>query len=277
MYKILNKRKLNDTVELMEIEAPYVARRCEPGQFVMIRMVEDGERIPLTITEFDRKRNSVTIIYQVVGYSTTLLSKMNIDDKLLDFAGPMGKATELKVHKRVLGIGGGVGTAPLYPQLKKLHELGTDIDVIIGGRSKEFLILEDELSVFCEHVYKATNDGSAGTEGFVTDVLKRLIEEGNTYDEVIAIGPVPMMKAVVELTRGYNIPTGVSLNPIMIDGTGMCGGCRVTIAGETKFACIDGPDFNGFNVDFDELMIRQRYYKDKEDHKCRLEAQEAVK
>ncbi len=276
MYKILDKKKLNDTVELMEIKAPFVARRCEPGQFVILRIEENGERIPLTIADFDRKKESVTIIYQVVGYSTGLLSKKSIGDDLLDFAGPMGKATELKAHKRVLGIGGGVGTAPLYPQLKKLHEMGVEVDVIIGGRSKDFLILEEELSQFCSHVYKATNDGSAGTQGFVTDVLQELIDGDQAYDEVIAIGPVMMMKAVVDLTHKYQIPTGVSLNPIMIDGTGMCGGCRVTIGGVTKFACVDGPDFNGFDVDFDELINRQGYYVDKENHKCRMHSQEAT-
>ncbi len=277
MYEIVSKRKLNETVELMVIKAPFVARRCQPGQFIILRVDEDGERLPLTIMDYDRQAETVTIIYQVVGYSTRELSKKEAGDYLCDFAGPMGKAAPLKHHKRVLGIGGGVGTAPLYPQLKKLAESGAKVDVIIGGRSQEYLILEEELEVFSDHVYKATNDGSAGTKGFVTDVLKELVEDGNTYDEVIAIGPVPMMKAVVDMTKAYGIPTGVSLNPIMIDGTGMCGGCRVSIGGQTKFACVDGPDFDGFQVDFEELVNRQRFYKEKEDHTCRMfETQEVL-
>ena len=278
MYEIVDKKKMNATVEWMEIKAPFVARRCEAGQFIILRVEEDGERVPLTIADYNREAGTVTIIYQVVGYSTKALSRKQIGDTVCDFAGPMGKATHLSHHKRVLGIGGGVGTAPLYPQLKKLHEIGVEVDVVIGGRSEEYLILEEELNAFCQHVYKATNDGSAGKEGFVTDVLKDLIEDGVIYDEVIAIGPVPMMKAVVDVTKKYDIPTSVSLNPIMIDGTGMCGGCRVTIAGETKFACVDGPDFNGFDVDFEELMTRQSFYKEKEAHKCGMEeAMEALR
>ncbi len=271
MYTIVNKKKLSENVELMVIKAPFVSRRCEPGQFIMIRVDEEGERIPLTIADYDREAETVTIIYQIVGHSTQLLSEKSSGDTVPDFAGPMGKATELKKHKRVLGIGGGVGTAPLYPQLKKLHEMGTKVDVIIGGRSEELLILEDELAEFCENIYMATNDGSKGTKGFVTDVLKTLVEQGEAYEEVIAIGPVPMMKAVVDMTKSFDIPTAVSLNPIMIDGTGMCGGCRCTVGGETKFACVDGPDFDGFLVDFDELMTRQQFYKEKEKHHCRLE------
>lgn len=270
MYKIVNKEFLNETTVLMEIYAPFVARRCEPGQFVMVRIDDTGERIPLTIADFDRSAQTVTIIFQAVGYSTIALSKKEIGDTISDFAGPMGKESELKTHKRVLGIGGGVGTAPLYPQLKKLNAMGTRVDVIVGGRSKEHIILEDKLLQCCNTVFVATDDGSSGVKGFVTDVLKELILAGNHYDEVIAIGPVPMMRAVVEITRTYNIPTNVSLNPIMIDGTGMCGGCRVTIGKETKFACVDGPDFNGFLVDFDELSNRQRFYLEKEKHTCHV-------
>jgi len=270
MYTIVDKRKLNDTVELMVIEAEYVAKKCEPGQFIMIRVDEDGERIPLTIAEYDREAKTVTIIYQIVGYSTQLLSQKEIGDTVSDFVGPLGKATELSYHKRVLGIGGGVGCAPLFPQLKKLSEMGVKVDVIVGGRSEEFIILEKELTQFCENVHIATNDGSRGVQGFVTDVAKRLFDSGVVYDEVIAIGPLVMMKAVVEMTRLYNIKTNVSLNPIMIDGTGMCGGCRVTVGGETKFACVDGPDFDGFLVDFDELLRRQQFYKKEEAHVCNL-------
>lgn len=271
MYKIVKKKTINSQVELMVVEAPFTARKCEPGQFIILRVNEDGERIPLTIADYDRKAGTVTIIYQVVGYSTKLLSKKQEGDFINDFVGPLGQATELKKHKRVLGIGGGVGAAPLYPQIKKLKSMGVSVDVIIGGRSEEYIILEDEFNEVCDNIYFATNDGTKGTKGFVTDVLNDLLEKGNEYDEVIAIGPLIMMKAVVSVTKPLNIPTGVSLNPIMIDGTGMCGGCRVTVGGETKFACVDGPDFDGFLVDFDECMRRQSYYKDEEDHVCKLD------
>lgn len=272
MYKIIDKKKLNELVEQMVIEAPYVARKCEPGQFVIIRVDEKGERVPLTIADFDRDLNTVTIIYQIVGKSTIALSKKSIGDTILDFVGPLGKATDLKKHKHVLGIAGGVGAAPLYPQIKRLKEMGVDVDVIIGGRSEEFVILEDEFNQICNYVFIATNDGSKGVQGFVTDVLNQLIEQGEKYDEVIAIGPLVMMKAVVSVTKPLEIPTNVSLNPIMIDGTGMCGGCRVTINGETKFACVDGPDFDGFSVDFDEVISRQQYYIEEEKHVCQLDA-----
>ncbi|WP_113671305.1 sulfide/dihydroorotate dehydrogenase-like FAD/NAD-binding protein [Vallitalea guaymasensis] len=271
MYKIVKKKTINSQVELMVVEAPFTARKCEPGQFIILRVNEDGERIPLTIADYDREAGTVTIIYQVVGYSTKLLSKKQEGDYINDFVGPLGQATELKKHKRVLGIGGGVGAAPLYPQIKKLKSMGVSVDVIIGGRSEEYIILEDEFKEICDNIYFATNDGTKGTKGFVTDVLNDLLEKGNKYDEVIAIGPLIMMKAVVSVTKPLNIPTGVSLNPIMIDGTGMCGGCRVTVGGETKFACVDGPDFDGFLVDFDECMRRQSYYREEEDHVCKLD------
>lgn len=269
MYRIIDKKVLNSTVEQMTILAPYVARKCEPGQFIILRVNEDGERIPLTIVDYDRDEESITIIYQVVGYSTRQLSKKEIGDHVEDFVGPLGQPTHLQKHKRILGIGGGVGIAPLYPQLKKLHEIGVEVDVILGGRSDEFIILEDEMKAFAENVYFATNDGSRGKKGFVTDVLKELLDEGNVYDEIIAIGPLVMMKAVVDVTKPLGIPTGVSLNPVMIDGTGMCGGCRVTVGGETKFACVDGPDFDGLLVDFDECLRRQNMYKE-EEHACRV-------
>lgn len=275
MYKIVKKLKLNDVVKLMEVEAPYVARKCEPGQFVIVRIDEEGERIPLTIADYDREKNTVTIIFQELGYSTKLLGQKEVGDELADFAGPLGVPTKLEKKKRVLGIGGGVGAAPLYPQLKKLKANGTEVDAILGGRDESLVILRDEYENVCDNVYFATNDGSLGVKGFVTDVLKDLIEnKGQQYDEIIAIGPLIMMKVVVDLTKTYNIPTAVSLNPIMIDGTGMCGGCRVTVGGETKFACVDGPDFDGFLVDFDEAMRRQTMYKDKEkisnDHLCKI-------
>jgi ferredoxin--NADP+ reductase len=271
LYKIVKKKSINSQVELMEVYAPFTARKCEPGQFIILRVNDEGERIPLTIVDYDRKEGTVTIIYQVVGYSTRLLSKKNEGEYLNDFVGPLGQPAKLEKHKRVLGIGGGVGAAPLYPQLKKLKEMGVSVDVIIGGRSEEYIILEDEFKEVCDNIYFATNDGTKGTKGFVTDVLNELIKEGNNYDEVIAIGPLIMMKAVVDVTKPLNIKTGVSLNPIMIDGTGMCGGCRVTVGGETKFACVDGPDFDGFLVDFDECMRRQSYYKAEEEHVCKLD------
>ena len=272
MYQIIEKIKLNATVEKMVVHAPYVARKCEPGQFVIVCAEEGDERIPLTIQDYDRENETVSIIYQVVGYSTKKIAAKEKGDYLASVAGPLGVAAKLEKKKRVLGIGGGVGAAPLYPQIKKLQQAGTECDVILGGRSKEFVILKDEFEAY-SNVYVATNDGSLGTEGFVTDILKQLVEAGNKYDEVIAIGPLVMMKAVVDYTKPLGIKTMVSLNPIMIDGTGMCGGCRVTVGGETKFACVDGPDFDGFLVDFEEAMRRQGMYKEQEAHICRMKAQ----
>lgn len=269
MYKIVNKETLNSAVELMEIEAPFVAKKCEAGQFIIIRVDEDGERVPLTIADYDREKNTVTIIYQVVGYSTKLLSQKKVGEYVQDFVGPLGQSAPLHKCNHVIGVAGGVGSAPLYPQLRKLHEMGVKVDVIIGGRSEEFVILADKFAAFCDHVYVATDDGSLGTKGFVTTVLQDLIDKGEKFDEVIAIGPLIMMKNVVNVTKPLNIPTAVSLNPIMIDGTGMCGGCRVTVGGQTKFACVDGPDFDGFLVDFDECMKRQGMFKE-EEHDCRL-------
>lgn len=270
MYKIVSKEVLNSAVELMEIEAPYVARKCEAGQFIIIRVDENAERVPLTIADYDRETGTVTIIYQVVGYSTELLSKKQAGDYVEDFVGPLGQPAPLhNTSKKVIGVAGGVGAAPLYPQLRKLSEMGVEVEVIIGGRSEEFVILADKFKEFCSNVYIATNDGSMGVQGFVTDVLKERLESGEEYDEVIAIGPLVMMKAVVGVTKPLNIPTMVSLNPIMIDGTGMCGGCRVTVGGETKFACVDGPDFDGFLVDFDSCMKRQTMFKE-EEHTCRI-------
>lgn len=270
MYKIIEKQKLNDLVEKMVIHAPFVARKCMPGQFIILCANEGDERIPLTIQDYDREKETVSIIYQIVGYSTTKLAQKQVGDYIAHFAGPLGVATTLHKRKRVLGIGGGVGAAPLYPQIKELRANGTLCDVILGGRDKNYVILQDEFKTICEDLYFATNDGSLGTAGFVTDVLQKLLEEGKVYDEVIAIGPLPMMKAVVAVTKPLNIPTMVSMNPIMIDGTGMCGGCRVTVGGVTKFACVDGPDFDGFEVDFDEAMRRQTMYKKQEQHVCNL-------
>lgn len=264
MYKIVKKEVLNDVVELMEVHAPYVAKKCEPGQFIILRVGEDGERIPLTIADFDREKETITIIYQIVGYSTKELAKLNEGDELTDFVGPLGVPTVLHETKHVIGVAGGVGSAPLFPQLRELANRGVDVDVIIGGREAQYVLLADEFKKFCKNVYIATDDGSLGTKGFVTNVLSDLIEKGESFDEVIAIGPVPMMKAVVNVTKPKNIKTSVSLNPIMIDGTGMCGCCRVSVDGKIKFACVDGPDFDGLQVDFDELMLRQRMFKEEE-------------
>lgn len=264
MYKILHKEKLNDVVELMVVHAPHVARKCEPGQFIILRVGDDGERIPLTIADYDREKETITIIYQIVGYSTKVLSLLNEGDEITDFVGPLGEPTKLHASKHVIGVAGGVGSAPLYPQLRALAQMGVDVDVIIGGREAQYVLWADEFRKFCKNVYITTDDGSLGRKGFVTQVLADLIEQGEEIDEVIAIGPVPMMKAVVAVTKPHNIKTSVSLNPIMIDGTGMCGCCRVTVDGKIKFACVDGPDFDGLQVDFDELMARQRMFKEEE-------------
>ena len=264
MYKIVKKERLNDVVELMEVHAPMVSRKCEPGQFIILRVGEDGERIPLTIADYDREKETITIIYQIVGFSTKALSKLNEGDEITDFVGPLGVPTNLQKSHHVIGIAGGVGSAPLYPQLRKLAQMGVDADVIIGGREAQYVLWADKFKEFCKHVYIMTDDGSLGEKGFGTVKLQQLIDRGETIDEVIAIGPVPMMKAVVGVTKPYNIKTMVSLNPIMIDGTGMCGCCRVSVDGKIKFACVDGPDFDGLQVDFDELMSRQRMFKEEE-------------
>ncbi len=266
MYRIVKKRVLNPTVSLMEIEAPAVARKAEPGQFIILRVDEEGERIPLTIADFDRERGTVTIIYQVVGATTEKLNHRSEGDFLQDFVGPLGRATETEGLKRVAVVGGGVGTAIAYPVAKKLHDVGCHVDLIVGFRNKDLVILEDEFKAASTQLIIGTDDGSYGKKALVTDLLREQIEAGAKYDRVIAIGPVVMMKFVCQLTREYNIPTVVSMNPIMIDGTGMCGGCRLSVGGETKFACVDGPEFDGHKVDFDEAMARSAMYKDFERH-----------
>lgn len=259
----------------MDIESPEIARKARPGQFIILRVVEGGERIPLTIADYDKEKGTVTIIFQMVGKTTGMLGELNEGDSLLDFVGPLGVASHLEGVKKAAVIGGGLGTAIAYPQAKELHNMGAKVDTIIGFRNKDLIILEDELEEVSDNLYITTDDGSNGNKGFVTDVLKDLIEKGNNYDMVIAIGPLVMMKAVSELTRPYGIKTIVSMNPVMIDGTGMCGGCRLTVGGETKFACVDGPDFDGHLVDFNEAMRRQGMYKDFEktsekNHECKL-------
>ncbi len=274
MYKIIHKENLNSTVEKMVVEAPFIAKKCGAGQFLMVMVEEDGERVPLTIADYDREKQTVTIIYQVVGYSTKLLSQKQARDFIFAVSGPMGKKVHIEEGtKRVLGIAGGVGAAPIFPQLRELHDNGISVDLVLGARNKDYVILEDDFSKITENRYICTDDGSSGIKGFVTGKLKELIANGEKYDYVIAIGPLPMMRAVVNITKELGIKTYVSLNPIMIDGTGMCGGCRLTYDGETKFACVDGPDFDGFKVDFNELMARSNMYKKTEEkHMCRLEA-----
>ena len=266
MYRIVKKRVLNPTVTLMEVEAPLVARKAEPGQFIILRVDENGERIPLTIADYDREKGTVTIIFQIVGATTEKLNHKEEGDYLQDFVGPLGKATETEGLKRVAVIGGGVGTAIAYPVAKKLHDVGCHVDLIVGFRNKDLIILEDEFRAASTNFIIGTDDGSYGKKALVTDLLREQIEAGVKYDRVIAIGPVIMMKCVCQLTKEYNIPTVVSMNPIMIDGTGMCGGCRLTVGGETKFACVDGPEFDGHLVDFDEAMARGAMYKDFERH-----------
>lgn len=273
MYKIINRQQLNDTVVRLDIEAPFIAKKAKAGQFIILRIDEQGERMPLTIADTNAEAGIVTIIFQIVGQTTMLLSQMKPGDALLDFVGPLGKATEFGDVKKVCVIGGGVGNAIAYPSAKALYNMGADVDVIAGFRSKDIVILEDEFKDVCNHLYITTDDGSYGEKGFVTNKLQDLIDASNHYDLVIAIGPIPMMKFVSKVTEPYNIKTLVSLNPIMIDGTGMCGGCRVTVGGEIKFACVDGPDFDGHQVDYDELMKRNSTYKDFEAHdreNCRM-------
>ena len=266
MYKIVRKRSLNPTVSLMEIEAPLVAKKAMPGQFIIFRAKEDSERVPLTIADFDREKGTVTIIYQIVGASTMELDTLNEGDCLHDFAGPLGCPSETDGLKKVAVIGGGVGCAIAYPIAKKLHNIGCEVHTVAGFRNKDLIILEDEFRSVSDILKIMTDDGSCGEKGLVTDALEQLIKDGNQYDEVIAIGPLIMMKFVCLLTKKYNIKTIVSMNPIMIDGTGMCGGCRLTVGGKTKFACVDGPDFDGHLVDFDEAMHRGTIYKDFESH-----------
>ncbi len=273
MYKIITHRKLNDAVFLMEVEAPFVAKKAKAGQFVILRIDDQGERVPFTINDTDPEKGTVTIIIQAIGYTTKRLSAMKAGDYLSDFAGPLGVATDFENAKNVCVIGGGVGSAIAYPSAKALKASGAHVDVIAGFRNKDIVILEEEFKAVSDNLYVTTDDGSYGYKGFVTDKLKELIESGNKYDLVIAIGPVPMMKFVSATTRPYGIRTLVSLNPIMIDGTGMCGCCRVTVDGKIRFACVEGPDFDGHKVDFDELMKRNSTYRDLEteaDHKCKI-------
>ncbi|MDD6644815.1 MAG: sulfide/dihydroorotate dehydrogenase-like FAD/NAD-binding protein [Oscillospiraceae bacterium] len=266
MYKILKKEVLNPTVTKMVIDAPLIAKKAEPGQFVILRTDADGERIPLTVADYDRENGTVTIIFQIVGATTNQLNTFNEGDYIQDFVGPLGTPTKTEGLKKVAVVGGGVGCAIAYPVTKKLYDMGVEVHSIVGFRNKDLVILEDEFKSHSNVFKLMTDDGSYGEKGLVTNALEQLIEEGNTYDEVITIGPLIMMKFVSLLTKKHDIKTVVSMNPIMIDGTGMCGGCRLTVGGETKFACVDGPDFDGHKVDFDEAIKRGQMYKDFERH-----------
>ena len=271
MYQITKSRKLAENIYLMDVEAPRVAKYCQPGQFVIVKMDEKGERIPLTICDYDRDKGLVTIVFQTVGASTKRMTDLKEGDSFRDFVGPLGvpselvneSAEELK-KKKIVFVAGGVGTAPVYPQVKYLHELGVDVDVIVGAKTKDLVILEEEMEAVAGRLFITTDDGSYKNKGLVTDVLKKLVEEGNKYDLCVAIGPMIMMKFAALLTKELEIPTIVSMNPIMVDGTGMCGACRLTVGDKVKFACVDGPEFDGHLVNFDEAMKRQQIYKTEE-------------
>ncbi|MBQ8647924.1 MAG: sulfide/dihydroorotate dehydrogenase-like FAD/NAD-binding protein [Oscillospiraceae bacterium] len=276
MPRITTKRRLNHIVTLMELNCPAIARKAKPGQFVMVRPDQFGERIPLTIADYDAVRGTITIMYQRLGVTTNKLDAMNVGDSVLDVAGPLGHPTQTEGVKRAVVIGGGVGCAIAYPQAKALHAAGVHVDVIIGFRSKELVFMEDSFRRNCTNLYITTDDGSYGERGFVNKKLEQLLEAGNQYDVAIAIGPIPMMRAVSQSTLPYKLKTIVSLNPIMVDGTGMCGCCRCTVGGQLKFACVDGPDFDGHQVDFDELIIRTGVYRTQENaahqrHQCNLQ------
>lgn len=271
MFPIVEKKRLNDAVVWVKLKAPLIARKVQAGQFIMFRLDEFGERVPLTVADYDREAGTITLIFQIVGESTRQFAALEEGDSILDLVGPLGMPTEIpEGTKSACVIGGGVGCAIAYPQAKQLHAKGIAVDTIAGFRSKDIVILEDEFRSCSDNLYLCTDDGSYGTKGFVTNVLQQQLESGKKYDVVIAIGPVPMMKFVCQTTKPYDLPTIVSLNPIMVDGTGMCGGCRVTVGGKIRYACVDGPDFDGHQVDFEELMCRNGTYREQEQHVCRL-------
>ena len=267
MYRIVKKEALKPTVTLYEIEAPMVAKKAEPGQFIILRVDENGERIPITIHDFDREKGTVTIIVQTIGATTEKLRHKAEGEYIQDFVGPLGRPTETEGKKKVCVVGGGVGCAIAYPVLKKFHDCGAEVHAVVGFKNKDLVILEDKFRAASSVLKLMTDDGSYGEKGLVTDALKELIDAGNQYDEIFAIGPAIMMKFVSKTTEPYGIPTTVSMSPIMVDGTGMCGGCRLTVGGETKFACVDGPDFDGHRVDWDESLKRGKMYFDWERHK----------
>ena len=279
MFRIVRKEALKPTVVLFEIEAPLVAKKAQPGQFVILRVDENGERIPLTIHDYDPEKGTVSIIAQIVGATTEKMNHLNEGDCLQDFVGPLGKATETAGKKKVCVVGGGVGCAIAYTVLKKFHDDGAEVHAVIGFKNKDLVILEDKFAAASSVLKVCTDDGSYGQKGLVTEALKELIDSGNQYDEIFAIGPMVMMKFVCKTTEPYGIPTTVSMSPIMIDGTGMCGGCRLSVGGEMKFACVDGPDFDGFQVDWNLAVKRNQMYRDFEMHKheevCNLYRKEA--
>ena len=279
MFRIVRKEALKPTVVLFEIEAPLVAKKAQPGQFVILRVDENGERIPLTIHDYDPEKGTVSIIAQIVGATTEKMNHLNEGDCLQDFVGPLGKATETAGKKKVCVVGGGVGCAIAYPVLKKFHDDGAEVHAVIGFKNKDLVILEDKFAAASSVLKVCTDDGSYGQKGLVTEALKELIDSGNQYDEIFAIGPMVMMKFVCKTTAPYGVPTTVSMSPIMIDGTGMCGGCRLSVGGEMKFACVDGPDFDGFQVDWNLAVKRNQMYRDFEMHKheevCNLYRKEA--
>jgi ferredoxin--NADP+ reductase len=277
MFKIVRKKELNASVTLMDIEAPFIAKKAKAGQFIIFRIDEQGERVPLTIAGYDREKGTVTIIFQKVGFATIALGSLNEGDYIRDFVGPLGKPTHTEGVKKVCVVGGGVGCAIALPSAAAFKEAGAEVDVIVGFRNKDIVILEDEFKAVSDNMYLMTDDGSYGEQGFVTVKLEELLKSGREYDAGLAIGPIPMMKFVCKTTEPFGVKTMVSLNPIMVDGTGMCGGCRVTVGGEVKFACVDGPEFDGHKVDFAELMSRNSTYRGreadvKETHACRMEA-----
>ena len=276
MYKILETKELAANIFYMVVEAKRVAKACKPGQFVIVRTDEEAERIPLTICDYDAEKGTVTIVFQIVGAGTQIMSSLKAGDSFHDFVGPLGCPSEFVEEemealkkKKMLFVAGGVGTAPVYPQVKWLHERGIDADVIVGAKTKDLLILEEEMKNVAGNLYVTTDDGSYGRSGMVTQTITDLVNEGNHYDVCVAIGPMIMMKFVCKLTKELGLPTIVSLNPIMVDGTGMCGACRVTVGGKVKFACVDGPEFDGHKIDFDEAMTRSKFYREHE-QKCNL-------
>ncbi|HHY30980.1 MAG TPA: sulfide/dihydroorotate dehydrogenase-like FAD/NAD-binding protein [Syntrophaceticus sp.] len=277
MYRIIERKDLSSTIKLMRIAAPEIAKKAQAGQFVILRIHDHGERIPMTIADFDRAQGTITIVFQVVGKSTEELATLKEGESILNFLGPLGQPSEIKKYGKAVCIGGGVGVAPIYPIARALHEAGNQVISIIGARNEKMLFYEEEMNSVSDHFHIVTDDGSRGKQGLVTDILCDLLESGEQIDLVFAIGPVPMMRAVAELTRGHGIKTFVSLNPIMVDGTGMCGGCRVSVGETSKFACVDGPDFDAHQVDFDQLLERQKMYcqeeQDSKEHwhqcKCR--------
>jgi ferredoxin--NADP+ reductase len=274
MYKVVEKETIAPDVDVFVVEAPLIAKKACPGQFVLVRVDETGERTPLTIADFDRSKGTITIVVQRVGRSTVKMGAVNAGECFQNVTGPLGTPTHLEKHGTVVVIGGGIGIAPAYPVARGMKEKGNKVIVISGARTKDLLFWQDRMEAVSDEHYVSTDDGSVGTKGFVTTVLSGLIEKGEKIDRVFAVGPVPMMRAVTETTRPHEIPTIVSLNPVMVDGTGMCGGCRVSVGGETKFACVDGPEFDGHLVDFEELTLRQQFYRNEEVaelEKCRLE------